>query len=745
MRRHLSLKRILTFNFILVGLLPVFFVAVVQPDKEVLSSSDWIGGVSWIGLAFSLVLALGIAMLSLRKILRPFPWIISDARKIAEGDYPLQTVPSTYPEIGSLFREIHIAAEAAKIREDTLSEREETYRLQFENVNDVIYSVDPDLRLTTVPPSVERVLGYRAEDLVGKTLPELNLLTPESLQEATHDIGRGFAGKPLGIGEYVFLAADGTRRVGELRSALIRSRQGEIIGLIGVARDITERERTLSALRESEERYRQVIENANDAIFIAQDGVIKFPNPRTLELLGYLPDQLLDIPFANHVHPEDRQMLGERHLKRLKGEPVPSSYTFRAITKDGRQLWVEISSVKIAWEGRPATLNFARDITFQRRLEAQLQQAQKMEAVGTLAGGIAHDFNNLLMAIQGNVSLMLWDLERSHPFYQRLENIQRQVQSGSKLTNQLLGYARKGRYEVRPLDLNQVVRDTSETFGRTRREVRIKTDLAKELYPVVADQVQMEQVLLNLFINAADAMPAGGDLVLKTTNVTHLKMGGRPYDPKPGNYALLEVIDNGIGMDKATMARVFEPFFTTKEMGRGTGLGLASAYGIIKGHGGYIEVDSEKGKGTTFSVYLPASEAKAGDAPETGKTALTGKGTILLVDDDPTVLEVGGMMLQRLGYEVIEARGGKEAVSFYKEKQDTIDLVILDMIMPELGGGQTFDQLKQIDPEVKVLLSSGYSREGQANEIMARGCRGFIQKPFTMEELSQKTMEIIGL
>ncbi len=310
-----------------------------------------------------------------------------------------------------------------------------------------------------------------------------------------------------------------------------------------------------------------------------------------------------------------------------------------------------------------------------------------MEAVGTLAGGIAHDFNNLLMGIQGNVSLMLWDLERSHPFYQRLENIQKQVQSGSKLTNQLLGYARKGRYEVRPLDLNQVVRDTSETFGRTRREVRIKTDLAKELHPVVADQVQIEQVLFNLFINASDAMPGGGDLVLRTTNVTHLNMGGRPYDPKPGNYALLEVIDNGIGMDKATMARVFEPFFTTKEMGRGTGLGLASAYGIVKGHGGYIEVDSERGKGTTFQRLSPRLRSKGWNAhPRRRKTALTGKGTILLVDDDATVLEVGGMMLQRLGYEVIEARSGKEAVALYKEKQHAIDLVILDMIMPELGG-----------------------------------------------------------
>jgi PAS domain S-box-containing protein len=745
MRLHFSLKKILIFNFILAGILPVFVMAFIQSHEEALSFADRIRGVSWTGLGFSLILAVGMAMLSVKKILRPFPWVIANARKVAEGDYTLRNQASTYPEIAPLFNELHMAAEAVKAREDVLREREEAYRTQFENVNDVIYTVDRDLKITTVSPSVEKVLGYRPEDMIGRTLSELNLLTPESLHEATADIVRGFAGGSLGIGEYAFVAADGTRRLGELRSAPIRARNGEIIGLTGVGRDITEREEAVSALRESEERYRLVIENANDAIFIAQDGVIKFPNPRTLELLGYSSNQLLEIPFGNHVHPEDRQLLGERHMKRLRGEPVPTPYDFRAITKDGRQLWVEINPVKVVWEGRPATLNFIRDITFQRRLEAQLQQAQKMEAVGTLAGGIAHDFNNLLMGIQGHVSLMLWDLERSHPFYQRLENIQKQVQSGSKLTNQLLGYARKGRYEVRPLDLNQVVRETSETFGRTRREIRIKAELADGLHPVVADHVQIEQVLFNLFINAADAMPGGGDLVLRTTNVTHLNMGGKLYDPKPGRYALLEVIDNGIGMDKATMARVFEPFFTTKEMGRGTGLGLASAYGIIKGHGGYIEVDSERGMGTHFSVYLPASEAKAECAAETLKTALAGIGTILLVDDDVTVLEVGGMMLQRLGYDVVEAGSGKEAVALYEEKRETIDLVILDMIMPELGGGATFDQIKQINPGVKVLLSSGYSREGQANEIMARGCRGFIQKPFTLEELSQKTGEIVGV
>jgi two-component system cell cycle sensor histidine kinase/response regulator CckA len=744
MRRHFSLGFILTFSFILAGVCPIFFVALIQPEKALSSLSDVIRQVPWAGVCFSLILALGIARVTIRKIMRPLPLLISDAKRIASGDYALQEPHARYPEIASLFIELRTAAGAVKAREDALRDREETYRVQFENVNDVIYSVDHDLRITGISPSVERVLGYRPGDMIGKRLHELSLLSPESLHLAIADIRRGLAGETLGTEEYGFVAADGTPRLGELRSAPIRSKNGEIIGLIGVGRDITERAETLSALRESEERYRLVIENANEAIFIAQDGVIKFSNPKTIELLGYSREQLKEIPFENHIHPDDRQMIMERHLKRLEEEPAPTPYPFRAITRDGRQLWMQISSVKISWEGKPATLNFVRDITFQRKLEAQFQQAQKMEAVGTLAGGIAHDFNNLLMAIQGNVSLMLLDMERSHPFYQRLESIQRQTQSGSKLTTQLLGYARKGKYEVRPLNLNRVIRETSDTFGRTRGEIRILTSLAKDLHGVMADHAQIEQVLLNLFINAADAMPGGGDLIVKTRNVTHLDLGGKPYDPKPGNYALLEVVDNGIGMDKATVARVFEPFFTTKEMGRGTGLGLASAYGIIKGHGGYIEVDSERGKGTTFSVYLPASQTEPKEVPETREPPLRGKGTILLVDDNPAVLEVGGMMLQRLGYEIIEASSGKEAMTLYREKQNTVDLVILDMIMPDMGGGPTFDELKRINPDVKVLLSTGYSREGQANEIMVRGCRGFIQKPFTLEDLSQKTMEVIN-
>ena len=377
------------------------------------------------------------------------------------------------------------------------------------------------------------------------------------------------------------------------------------------------------------------------------------------------------------------------------------------------------------------------------RLEARLQQAQKLEAIGTLAGGIAHDFNNLLMGIQGNVSLMLIDGGPAHPYYERLKSIERQVKSGAWLTSQLLGYARKGRYEVKPVDLNAVVQETSEAFGRTKKEVTIHRDLADHLSTIEADRGQIEQVLWNLFVNGADAMPGGGSLILKTVNINHKNMKAKLYEPKPGDYVLLTVTDTGAGMDEETLDRIFEPFFTTKETGQGTGLGLASAYGIVKGHGGYVDVESRKGHGSTFSIYLPASDKEVMKAvePSAGFTKTTG--TVLLVDDEDVILEVGRDLLELMGYRVLTAGNGQEAVEIYRKNRDVIDLVVLDMVMPTMGGGEAYDRMKDINPEIKALLSTGYSIEGEATEILKRGCNGVIQKPFNMDELAAKIREIL--
>jgi CheY-like chemotaxis protein len=348
------------------------------------------------------------------------------------------------------------------------------------------------------------------------------------------------------------------------------------------------------------------------------------------------------------------------------------------------------------------------------------------------------------MVIQGNVSLMLLDVEASHPHYEHIENIEKQLKRGSDLTNKLLGYARKGKYNVQLTDLNQIIKETSETFGRAKKEIIIHQELAQDLLPVESDRVQIEQVLLNLFINAADAMPRGGELTLKTFNVTHADVHNTPYDMKPGKYVRLTVTDTGIGMSKEVQARIFEPFFTTKDTGKGTGLGLASVYGIIKGHGGYIDVESAPNKGATFSIYLPSSDKQMETIKKQSKQVENGSGTILLVDDEVLVLEVGAKLLQKLGYTVVEANNGKTAIELFKERRESIDLVILDMIMPEIGGGEVYDQIKGINSDVKVLLSSGYSIDGQAAEILQRGCDDFIQKPFGLKDLSNKIKGIMA-
>jgi len=385
------------------------------------------------------------------------------------------------------------------------------------------------------------------------------------------------------------------------------------------------------------------------------------------------------------------------------------------------------------------------DISERKRLESQFFNAQKMEAIGTLAGGIAHDFNNLLMAIEGLASLILQDTGADHPHYATLTKIEKQVKNGAKLTAQLLGYARRERSESTLIDLNQVVRETAEAFGRTRKQIAISLDLNDALRPVDANPGQIEQVLLNLCVNAADAMSDGGRLSFKSTNATREVMQDHAYMPIRGEYVQLDVQDTGIGMDGATRERIFEPFFTTKEMGRGTGLGLASVFGIVKSLGGFIEVDSEIERGTTFRIYLPASSRilTADLQPVGEQPVMTSSRTVLLVDDEEVVLDVGVQMLQHFGYAVLPAANGQEALQIYAENKEKIDLVILDMVMPDMGGRAVYDRLKQCNSEVKVLLSSGYSLSGEASEIMKSGCNGFIQKPFNIRELTAQINQIL--
>jgi PAS domain S-box-containing protein len=374
-------------------------------------------------------------------------------------------------------------------------------------------------------------------------------------------------------------------------------------------------------------------------------------------------------------------------------------------------------------------------------LQAQLAQAQKMEAIGTLAGGVAHDFNNILAGILGGLSLLELAPLGENP--RAVQDMKALVQRGADLTKQLLGFARRGKYDVRPLDIALVVQETSEMFGRTRKDVSIELALASGLRAVLMDRTQLEQVLLNLFVNAGQAMPDGGCLHISADNAELTNEVVAPQvGAATGHFVKLVVADIGGGMDATTQARIFEPFFTTKGPGQGTGLGLASVYGIVNSHAGFIAVESEVGKGTRFTLWLLATD-QAVAREKTGAVIRRGVGTILIVDDEAMLTGICARMLKSIGYNALTASRGKEAIEIVRQRAAEISLVILDMIMPEMSGRQTYDALQQIAPGIKVLLSSGFSLEGQAQEILASGCNGFIQKPFDLATLSAKVSEIL--
>ena len=625
---------------------------------------------------------------------------------------------------------------------ETARENERRLRLLTDNLPARISYADKDQYYRFVNREYEKNLKRPREQIVGKQISDI--LGPDN-----YSLVKPYIEKAIG-GQLVHFEAQFKHKGEESTWLDINyvpdiDEKNNVIGFYSLTNDITERKRTEEILRENEEQYRLLVDNANDAIFIAQDGLIKFPNPKALQLLNLdkIPDD--SIPFAEYIHPDDRKMVVERHLQRLSGaKNLPPTYSFRVVNSTGKDYTVELNAVKIQWKGKPATLNFLRDVTHQKKLEENLQQAQKMKAIGTLAGGIAHDFNNILMGIQGRVSLLLSEIDSAHPHFEHLTGISSYVKNATDLTNQLLGFARGGKYELKPTDLNQLVNQNLEMFSRTKKEISIIRQFEDKLWSAEVDRGQISQVLLNLFVNASQAMPGGGTLYVSTQNQPLEETMVPSVDLAPGRYVKISITDTGVGMDTATRARIFDPFFTTKTMGRGTGLGLASAYGIIRNHDGAIKVYSEPGKGSSFNIYLPASHRRAihehGPQPSQYKT---GNELILIVDDEDVIVDVGRQMLEKLGYRVLTAQSGEEALQHVKTRLADIDLIILDMIMPGQSGGEVFDRIKEIDPEMDVLLSSGYSLNGQAQRILQRGCRGFIQKPFSLSALSTKIREIL--
>jgi PAS domain S-box-containing protein len=515
-------------------------------------------------------------------------------------------------------------------------------------------------------------------------------------------------------------------------------------GYQGVVYDSVSKQKMAAGLARTKKFLQSIIHSTIEG-FATTDlhNTLVYVSPRILEMTGYSKEKLL----GNHLAGLFRA--GEYDVRlidrALREEGVLRDHETQLNTYKRDQLDVSLSVSILRDDAgvNQGNLIICRDITESKRLEAQVRFSQRMEAIGTLAGGIAHNFNNLLMGIQGNTTLLMLDTDPDHPNFKRILNIEKHIQSGSRLTRQLIAYAREGKYQVQAINLNHIIRETTEAFEATKQGIDFVYHLDPELPGVMADRGQLEQVLLNLLVNGVDAMPDGGRMTIETRTVSYLELEDKPYQPAPGQYLAMAVSDTGQGMDESTRKRVFEPFFTTKGLDRGNGLGLASCYGVIKAHGGYIDVESKPGKGSRFTIYLPASNQPVSTEYDDCDQCFLGSETILVVDDEPMVLEVTREILELLGYRVLTADSGGEAIRIYREEGDSIDLIILDMIMPEMGGDKTFEALHRLDPHIKVLLASGYSMEGKAAIMLEQGCAGFIQKPFDLPSISLKLREIL--
>jgi PAS domain S-box-containing protein len=640
----------------------------------------------------------------------------------------------TYEELEQRIQELEQAEFKRKRTEKALMESEARYRELFASIPQPMWVYDLEsLAFLDVNNAAISHYGYSREEFLSMTLKDICLAEdvprlPDNVDHVSDGLDKA--------GIWCHIRKDGNVIEVEITSHVLQfcQRPAEMV----LVCDITERRRAGESLKKSDRRYRTLFEKTTDAIFIVERSTGRYldANAAAIRLSGRRLSELKQMTTKDVTPDGYSERLGII-AKSNKAKELGKVIYLRP---DGTHRVAILTTVPLDSE---EIIGIARDVTDELAMEDRLRQAQKMEAIGTLAGGIAHDFNNLLMGIQGRTSLMLTDSDSSHPYFEHLQGIEDYVKSAADLTKQLLGFARGGKYEVKTTDLNNLITNQNRMFGRTRKEITIRGKYEEDLWTAEVDQGQIQQVLLNLYINAWQAMPGGGDLYIQTQNVNLDENYTMPFKTSPGKYVKVSVTDTGVGMDEVTRQRIFDPFFTTKEKGRGTGLGLASVYGIVKNHGGFIDVYSEKGGGATFNIYLPATEKETVKKKELEKDVLKGSETVLLVDDEDMIIDVGKPMLEKMGYNVLIARSGKEALELIQKNEQTIGMVILDLIMPDISGGDTYDKLKEINPEIKVMLASGYSIDGQTSEILERGCNGFIQKPFNIKKLSQKIREIL--
>ncbi len=506
-----------------------------------------------------------------------------------------------------------------------------------------------------------------------------------------------------------------------------------------------QREQAKAALRESEEKYRLVIENANDAIFIAQDETLKFVNPKTEIMIGYSAEELAEMPFMNIIHPEDRDMVFNRYLKRIEGKEPPNLYSFRILSKSGKDLEVELNAVRINWEGRPATLSFLRDITEKRKLEAQLRQAQKMEAIGTLSGGIAHDFNNILGIILGNAELAMDDVPEWNTARGNLEEIRNACFRAKGVVQQILSFSRQTETEQKPIRVVPIIEESLKLLRASiPSSIEIFQDVQTDVDTILGNPTQIHQVLINLCTNAAHAMEEGGSLMITLTDRLLDESDVNRYpDVPPGRYVKLSVKDTGCGIAPEIMNRVFDPYFTTKDVDKGTGMGLAMVHGIVKGHKGGLSVRSKPGEGSTFDILFPTVDQQYIQEARVNGGLPRGDENILFVDDEEAMVNINRRRLERLGYQVETRTNPFEALKLFRTHPDRFDLVITDTTMPGMTGDVLAQKLMEIRPNTPVLLCTGYSDRIDKDKVGKMGIAGFAMKPLGADELARTVRALL--
>jgi len=625
---------------------------------------------------------------------------------------------------------------------------EELFRLISENAADMIAVVDMEGKRIFNSFSYEKILGYSMKEL--RESPSSEQIHPEDrekVRQAAEEARRTGVGTPL---EYRVRHKDGTWRVLESTASVIRNSKGDPENFVIVNRDVTERKHSAEALRRSEASFRSVVEDAPYGIYRASlSGELVLVNSALEKMLGYsTQDELLRTNLASGVYryPLEHQKFNEMILRQESFKDLELEWK----RKDGAPITVRCSGCAIKDETNAFAYVevFAEDITERRTLERQLRMAQKMEAVGRLSGGIAHDFNNLLGVIIGYSQVLKRGLGAEHGSFEHAQEIEKAGQRAVSLTRQLLAFSRQQVLEPVVLNLNNLVSDMEKMLPRLIGEdIALKLDLDASLSQVKADPSQIEQVLMNLAVNARDAMPDGGTLLVQTANANldtayaHNHPGSRP-----GSYVMLRVTDTGTGIDPEIQSQIFEPFFTTKERDKGTGLGLATVYGIVKQSGGYIAVDSEKGKGASFSVYLPRLQQPVAQPTAPSATAPVnnrGTETILLVEDAEPLRKLAEMFLKECGYRILSAADGQQALQVARQHFGPIALLLTDVVMPGMNGRVLGERLAPSHPGMKVLYMSGYTDSFIAGHGVLEPGTQLLHKPFTQEALTRKVREIL--